>query len=468
MTGPWEKFSAPQGPWTKYAASAADASTFDDRFNAVSDEAAFRAVEPPKKTVGEAILDTWPARAVKSVYSAVTLPGDVAAGRAKLPSSDGSLPGSVPYGAPESAGERVADLAGIAAPVSVAAGTGRAIAQAAGVGKPVASIAKPVVPSVAELKQSAREGFQAPEVKSLEIKSPAMRSFAEQTKVKLNEAGIDDVLAPEVFTMLGRLEKAPEGAFVTGSNIQSLRRTFSKAAQSTDPTKRAAASQAIEELDNFLPTIADSQIQAGNLDAAVKTLNSARGDWRAAKLAENLDAKLVEAQLRAEANGSGMNLTAAIKQRMASIIADPRKRRGYSEETLGQMRDLVSGNGRANALRMGSNFLGGGGGLGAMVASGGGYAAAGPAGIALPGVGVAMRALSNKLTLKQAERISESVRANSPLASSMQKFEEKAAAFSNGRSARTLSDFRLAAKNLRSNLATIGINASLADLLKGE
>src|SRR3990167_1357975 len=46
--------------------------------------------------------DTITGRIAKSVHSAVTLPRDVIEGKAKLPSSEG-IPGSVPYGDPESA-----------------------------------------------------------------------------------------------------------------------------------------------------------------------------------------------------------------------------------------------------------------------------------------------------------------------------------------------------------------------------
>lgn len=52
-----------------------------------------------------------------TIKSALTLAGDVASGKAKLPSSEG-VPGSVPYGDPESAGPRVADMAMLATPLS--------------------------------------------------------------------------------------------------------------------------------------------------------------------------------------------------------------------------------------------------------------------------------------------------------------------------------------------------------------
>lgn len=77
------------------------------------------------------LMDTWPVKTAKfladtaghvvdSVKSGVTLPHDVMTGEAKLPSS-GAVPGSVPFGDPESAGLRVADMAALASPTSPAA-----------------------------------------------------------------------------------------------------------------------------------------------------------------------------------------------------------------------------------------------------------------------------------------------------------------------------------------------------------
>lgn len=96
-------------------------------FEAASSKPPFDPSKPfePAKPFG--IGDIWPVRLAKaighSIESAVTLPGDVYAGRARLPSS-GAVPGSVEFGSPESSGERVADLATLASPVSPATRVG--------------------------------------------------------------------------------------------------------------------------------------------------------------------------------------------------------------------------------------------------------------------------------------------------------------------------------------------------------
>lgn len=71
-----------------------------------------------------------------TIKSGLTLAGDVASGKAKLPSSEG-IPGSVEYGDPESAGNRVADMAMIATPLSPATRAGGGFAGVAPPPRPV-------------------------------------------------------------------------------------------------------------------------------------------------------------------------------------------------------------------------------------------------------------------------------------------------------------------------------------------
>lgn len=321
-------------------------------------------------------------------------------------------------------------------------------------------------PSVSELKNAAKAQFEAPEVAALEISAPTMKSFAEKTKASLANQGFDQELTPEVFNILGRLEKAPADAFVTGSNLQSIRRVLGKAAESTDPTKRAAASSAIDALDDFLPTIAQNQIQAGDLPAAIKTLQSARANWAAAKHAEAIDKKTIQAELRAAATNSGRNVSNTIRQRMADILIDDRKKRGFNADELAQMETIVRGTRAQNVMRTAGNILGGGGGLGTLASGAAGVAATGGiSGLALPATGFAMKALSNNLTIKQAAKLSEMIRSRAPLARAMADFEAKAAEAAASTSAKNNFALKVAANKLAERLGSSGIPVTAKELL---
>lgn len=443
---------------------------FDDRFNAVSDESAFRAVTPAKKPF--TLADTWPAKLAQSVASAVTLPGDVMAGKAHVPGSEDALaiPGAVPFGSPDSSGERIAELAALGSPVSAASGSGKLIAAEAGLAKPEVAQAAPAaatVPSIQQLKAAASAGYQSPEVSGLAIKSPAINNFSVTAQTALNDAGIDANLAPKTFGILANLQKAPEGAVVTGKNVQSLRRMFGHAASSTDPTERLAAKNAIEALDSFLPNVAKDDVLSGDMQAAAKTLEAARGNYSAAMHAETIDNKAIQAELRAAAANSGTNVANTVRQRMADILLKPAEQRGFTKEELAAMEKIVRGTPGQNLLRAGGNLLGGGGGLGSAVVGGiGGLATTGIGGVGAlaPVVGYTLKAITNKMTLKQADKLSEMIRSRAPLAKSMQEYEQSAAA-AESKTPGAVTALISAAQKFANNLKLAGFNVSANDLV---
>jgi len=409
----------------------------------------------PRRSFMDKLGETNIGHAAKSIYSAVTLPGDVMVGKAHVPASMDaqSIPGAVPFGSSESSGERIADLALIANPASVAQGTGKAVA---GVAQTARERAAPSIPS---LKEAAAAGFQSPEVKGLGVKSPVLKNFGEAVQSLLNEAGVEEILAPKTFGILARLQKTPEEAVISGTNIQTIRRAFGHAANSPDATERLAAKTVIDHLDNFVPILRSEEVVSGSAPAAAKTLETARGNYSAAKRAETIDNKTVQAELRAAAANSGQNVSNTIRQRMADILIKPELRRGFAADELAAMEGIVRGSKIENGLRFAGNALGGGGGLGAAVT---GLLTAGVA----PAVGYGLKQLSNTLSLRKIGQLSELIRSNAPLASSLEKFGEKSQAFSEGKTPRARGDLAIATRNLVNNLNASGISVAARDLIQ--
>lgn len=371
-------------------------------------------------------------------------------------------------GAIAGAGSSEGDLAQRAGDAAVG-GAGGAVLGAAlsGASRLVGGKAPSSAPSIDELKAAARAGYNSAEVAGLEIKPQSFANLATGTKVRLNESGLDENLAPKTFAILSNVERIPEGAIATGKNLETLRKTLGKAAGSTDPQERAAASKALEELTRYAESVPSADVLRGDAAAAARTIKEANANYSAAKHAENIDNKTIQAELRAAAANSGQNVANTVRQRMADILIKPKERRGFTEEELGLMEKIVRGTVGQNVLRGAGNLLGGGGGLGAITSAAvGGYATGGPGAIA-PVVGFGLKALSNKMTLAQAEKLSEAIRSRAPLASASQKFEEKAAEFVSKRTAKTASGAALAARNFASNLRSAGFNVSASDLFGG-
>lgn len=335
---------------------------------------------------------------------------------------------------------------------------------------PTALAAAPrVAPSISELKAAARSGFESPEVAALTFKPRSISNFSQSAQIALNNAGIDENLAPKTFAILGKLEKVPASSVVTGQNVQSIRRMLGHAAGSTDATEALAASHAIDALDDFLPNVAKSDVLSGDVGAASKTLETARANYAAAKQAEKIDNKTLAAQIRASAVNAGQNVAGKIRQNMAAVAdpTTPKNARGLLPEEIAAARQIAEGTRTQNALRNVGDALGAGGGIRAGVLGVGGAIVGGAPGAAIPLVGHVLRAVSNKLTINQAAKLSEMIRLRAPLASSAQKFNQNAAAFSANRTPQAVAGVVIAARNFSTNLRSAGFNISPADLLSG-
>jgi hypothetical protein len=337
----------------------------------------------------------------------------------------------------------------------------------------------PKAPTISELKTAASANYESPALTGLDVKPVAISDFASKTKVALDAGGLDENLAPKTHAILTKLEKVPNDptAIVTGKNITSLRQLLGNAAG--EPGKEGlAAKRALNALDDHIPKIEPKDVLAGDPAAAGQALDTANADYSAAKHAETIDNKTVRAELRSAASNSGHNVANTIRQRMADILNPERPdlQRGFQPDELAMMDRIVRGTKTQNAMRWAGNYLGGGGGLGALhtsgIGAGVGASIAGPIGAAVgavapPALGYILKAIGNRGTLADAAKLSEMIRSRAPLASSAQKFQQSAQAFGAGQNARTYAGALLAARNLSNNLRGAGMNVSPADLLKG-
>jgi hypothetical protein len=322
-------------------------------------------------------------------------------------------------------------------------------------------------PTIQELKTAAKADYDSPEVKGLVVKPDTIKNYGATARADLNNQGFDENVAPKTFGILSKLDTIPAGATVTGDNFNSLRKMLGKAAGSIEPAEKAAASMAIEHLDNFIPSISAGDVIAGDVAAAASKLEAARGNYSAAKQSEKIDQKLVAAETRAAAANSGMNVANTIRQRMADVALNPKQARGLRPEEIEAAKAISEGTKIQNVARAAGNVLGGGGGLGSVAAGFAGSVAAGPLGALAPVAGFAIKALGNRLTIRQAEKLSEMIRSRAPLASSAAKYNQAAANLQANRTPQAIAGALLAARNFATNLKGAGFNVSPAELLSG-
>lgn len=334
-------------------------------------------------------------------------------------------------------------------------------------------------PSVGELRTDSRRLYNAPEVTDTMLQPEAAARLADELRLDLAKGRVSDVTAPNVFKLVDRLIP-PKGAVgFSVDNLESLRRQLGDV---STPIKDAtgkvinapeirAAAIARERIDSFLPNVPQSEILAGDPAAASATLKEARANTSAAESADVINRKEFRAELRSAAANSGKNLSNTMRQRVADILLDPSQRRGFSQAELALMETIVRGTKTENALRYTGNFLGGGGGLGALVTTAEGMRALGPIGALAAVPGAALKSLSNVMTARNIDRLNEMVRADSPLARKLaEPIGEWAKAVEDFHAAPSVKGFMragAAARSLSEGLGRVGITTKPDDLILG-
>jgi hypothetical protein len=335
-----------------------------------------------------------------SAIDAFKLPGDVWSGKQPTPYETG-----VPQ---PSLTERTTNLAGFINPAQ----TGRIATTAA-------------VPTAMEIKAAADAGYAAARSAQMTIPASTIATTAQDLQLHLQDNfGLIPKTAPKTFDVLDQLAKPPQGAQANYIGLDAARRQLNaiKTSPSMGDSDSFAAGKVISQLDDFINTISPDAATARANYAAAQRSNELTG-----ALSPAVTGIQERAEAAAAASGSGKNLDNALRQRVKTFMQSEDNVRGFSDEERAALNDFVAHPGfTANALRMVSNVLGGGGGLGRL-ASGtagaylGGQLGLGEVGVALgagalPTLGAGLKAGENALARRGLSNIDEMIRSRSPFA----------------------------------------------------
>lgn len=338
---------------------------------------------------------------VGGIKRALTTPGEVASGKLDLSTDEG-------FG-------RALELSGFASPLPPAVRASRL------------GVAQPNVPAPSSLalKDAAGAGYDRVRDMGVDYASDAVAQMALRTKAALEKEGFLAEVAPGTHALIDKLTNPPANSVASITGLDAARKSARKVAGDfTKPHEQAAASEFIKQLDNFIEAADPRAVVAGPAAVAGKELATARGNYAAGARSDRIHGIEERADLKAAAANSGRNLDNTIRQRVADVVIDPKKSAGFSPQELAALEGVVFGTPVRNRLRDASNMLGGGGGLGAMVAGLGTGAATGSAtnaamgagiGALVPAAGMAARGAQNYLGRRALNAVDDLTRQRSPL-----------------------------------------------------
>lgn len=268
-------------------------------------------------------------------------------------------------------------------------------------------IARRSIPDVDDLRALSQAGYEAAENAGVIVRPEGMRRIATETVNDLAEFGYHPQLQPKIGTLLSEMERLAN-TNTTYKGLDTLRKMASRVAASNDPSEAALASRIINRLDDYMANLPADDLITGNAQQAAQGIRQGRDNWARMRRAEMVDTARVKAERRAASTGTGGNLENTLRQNVRSILDNPRRSRGMTAAEKEMAERVVRGTPAQDALRLVGRLSPTTGGLSAMMNVG---AAAFNPFLAIPGaVGFGAKALADRMTKRNVQRLSEMVR----------------------------------------------------------
>jgi hypothetical protein len=262
------------------------------------------------------------------------------------------------------------------------------------------------IPSKDELKAAAEAAYKRADQSGVVVTRDSFSSLKSRIADEMKKDGIDSTLHPDSSAALKRITDA-DGE-LSLQNLETLRRIANDAEGSIKPADRRLAGKMVDEIDDYIDSLAEKDVVAGDA-AKAKALKEARNLYSRRMKAEELDKLMGRAELSAP-NFSASGMENAIRTEFRNLAKNERKMRRFTKEEQEAIKRVAKGGPVENTLRMLGKFAPTGT-VSTGLSAGTGFLAGGPMGaIALPAAGVMGRYLASRLTAKNAARANEIAR----------------------------------------------------------
>lgn len=228
------------------------------------------------------------------------------------------------------------------------AGVGIGAITASGVGKTISSIEQRKLPlyTAEEIRQRASASYNKVDQAGITIKDSSVKKMLGDIRSDLDDArmipGTDE--ANQINARLAQIESIiqqnPQMSF---STLDKVRGILNDLKANRDPNIKRLGNEAVNRVDNFISNITQKDVVAGKggIDEAVKTLVSARKDWRNASRAQILDDALNVAEAKAlDPKASESEL---IRRGFINIASNKDKMKLFTQEERNIIRSVAEG-----------------------------------------------------------------------------------------------------------------------------
>lgn len=308
-------------------------------------------------------------RAVQSGAQAMTGTGTMATMAPKIPAMSANLVQQIPASAAGGLaaqptaeftkeatagilGEQGSDIAAMLASFGVGAKVGAKAGEMAG----RAAEGKQPLFTMDEVKQRASKSYQAMDEANVYIKPKSVLDMVDKMENNLGAAQFIPQNEPKIVNTLAKMRDIVGGNFVSFSKLEELRKMANILRNDNDSNTRRLGNVMVDTVDDYITKINGNDVfaQKGKLDEAVKSVMSARKDWRNQSRAEILDDALNVAQARAlDPKASESEL---IRRGFINIAASKNKMSRFTDEEQNVIKSVAKGGSLDPLLSMVGSF----------------------------------------------------------------------------------------------------------------
>ena len=236
--------------------------------------------------------------------------------------------------------------------------------------------ARAAVPAVEDLAAAKTAAYAAADNAGVVFTPAAADRLNQRVARAMTDIGFDPALQPGATVALRRIQDSA-GKNLTLSEVDTLRKVAGNGFVPGNKSNNLAVSKIIEAIDDVVANPRTADILTGNATDAARALKEARGlAAREAKSSKLADA-LYAAEVRTGATGSGGNVDNASRQRVASLLLDKKRSRGFSTDERKALETVVKGTPVQNIARLIGKVAPTGNGLNLLLQGGAAYGSGG-------------------------------------------------------------------------------------------
>ena len=253
--------------------------------------------------------------------------------------------------------EQVYNLTGSDLAATIAAlGVGYVAGGAAGkAGGAYESRGQPVL-TMEDVKLRAGRAYNKVEQQGIELNQQSSLNLLNNVKDSLNKARYLPENATEVKNVLNEYDKIVGRGNVSFNTVDQMRQLANDLRASKDPNIRRLSGDMVSSIDAYVARLSPNDVVAGagGIDEAVKSIMSARKDWRNLSRASTLENVLNIADIKAD--NPNLSQSDLIRQGFINLAANPTKMANFTKDEQTAIRSVSKGGSLDPLLNFVSKF----------------------------------------------------------------------------------------------------------------